>query len=188
LQHAWATSLEIIDTLEGIELKTSMEGQEEWRRFFMISGQLVAHKEKACALEKKEVSDLVTELVTLEQKLEVRKKIFQYKLAIDITTGTPEAQRSLKTHQGMFLVILKNGDVKRKDGKIALKVTLTTFPQKQTEDALKELAMSEDDEEVMIAVLVAASDVRNLKKGIPKLFWLDRPVYEVSNQPNFPKT
>ena len=33
LQHAWATSLEIIDTLENIKLKTSNEGHEEWRRF-----------------------------------------------------------------------------------------------------------------------------------------------------------
>ncbi|HGU1538836.1 TPA: GTP pyrophosphokinase, partial [Escherichia coli] len=41
LQHAWATSLEIIDTLENIKLKTSNEGHPEWRRFFYLSGCLV---------------------------------------------------------------------------------------------------------------------------------------------------
>ena len=40
LQHAWATSLEIIDTLEGIKLKTSMEGHPEWRRFLKSLGNL----------------------------------------------------------------------------------------------------------------------------------------------------
>lgn len=48
LQHAWATSLEIIDTLEGIKLKTSTQGHDEWRSFFRVAGLLVAHEDKAC--------------------------------------------------------------------------------------------------------------------------------------------
>ncbi|MCV5264143.1 GTP pyrophosphokinase, partial [Escherichia coli] len=33
LQHAWATSLEIIDTLEQTKLKTRTEGDQKWRKF-----------------------------------------------------------------------------------------------------------------------------------------------------------
>lgn len=51
LQHAWATSLEIIDTLKQINLKTSLSGHTSWRRFFSIAGKLVAHDEGAALLE-----------------------------------------------------------------------------------------------------------------------------------------
>lgn len=171
LQHAWATSLEIIDTLEGVALKTSLEGHKKWRRFFKIAGQLVAHKEKACEIENSdELEQLSNELIVLEEELNVRRKLFQYRFAIDITTNKSDKLKKLRTHQGMFLVTVRRGATKKEDDEITLDVEIKVFDPKNMENAFIELADNEANIEVMITVLVAAKDVRNLKKAYPNYF------------------
>lgn len=71
LQHAWATSLEIIDTLENIDLKTSMDGHQQWRRFFYIAGMLVAHDEGASILSSEQLLEYQKEIADLEHQLSV---------------------------------------------------------------------------------------------------------------------
>lgn len=169
LQHAWATSLEIIDTLEGIKLKTSLEGHPEWRRFFYLAGRLVAHSEKSCVIQEIEIPPLVNELIQLEDKLEVRKKLSHYSLAIQLTTNNKNLPRRIMTHQGMFLVRIHRPE-KKEDGKYAINTNLIAYSPKDIKDALKELARCEADPEIMISVLVAAGDVRSLKKAYPNYF------------------
>lgn len=170
LQHAWATSLEIIDTLEDVKLKTSMEGHEKLRRFFKVAGQLVAHKEKACVLDKRESSELVTELTNLEKELNIRSKLFNYKIAIDVTANNSDLPKSLRSHQGMFLVTLKKNDITHDGGEVTLDVRARAFSPKETEEAFVELASKESDNDFIIAVLVSANEVRNLKKAYPNYF------------------
>jgi len=167
LQHAWATSLEIIDTLEGIKLKTSVEGHQNWRRFFCLAGMLVAHDEKSCELSLDELPSIVKELTELEKGLYVRKKLVEYNLAIRITTDKNSVPRSVLIHQGMFLVKVQRGE---KDGKKKLHILLQSFSPKETDHALLELAASEVDPNVFLSVLVSAGDVRSLKRAYPNFF------------------
>lgn len=169
LQHAWATSLEIIDTLEGIKLKISMEGHPEWRRFFCLAGRLVAHKEKSCIIAEAEIPPIIEELKELEAKLEVRKKLAHYSFAIRLTTDKKNLPRRIMTHQGMFLVKVHRPE---KDGedKYKIETSLVAYSPEDLKEALKELAKCEADSELTISVLVAAGDVRTLKKAYPNYF------------------
>lgn len=169
LQHAWATSLEIIDTLEGIKLKISMEGYPEWRRFFCLAGRLVAHTEKSCIIEESEIPPLVEELRELEAKLQVRNKLVHYSLAIRITTDKKNLPRRIMTHQGMFLVTIHRPK-KDEDGSYTINTNLVAYSPKDLKKALKELAKCESNSNIMISVLVAAGDVRSLKKAYPNYF------------------
>ena len=172
LQHAWATSLEIIDTLEGIKLKTSMDGHPEWRRFFEIAGQLVAHTEESCFIPSDELSTMVDELIELESNLKVRKKLSDYNLAIQVTTDTDLIPKRAQRHQGMFLVVLFKAerDEEKEKKEYVVKLNLTAYALKHVDRALQDLAKKEADKNVVIAVLVSAGDARNLKKAYPNYF------------------
>ena len=169
LQHAWATSLEIIDTLEDIKLKTSMEGHLEWRRFFYLSGLLVAHAEKSSLISEEDLPNLIEELRNIESELGVRRKLSHYSIAIRVTTDKKNLPRRIMTHQGMFLVKLSHAS-KKENEKLTLSLNLIAFGPKEMEAALRSLAESEADKNVMVSVLVAAGDVRVLKKAYPNYF------------------
>lgn len=164
LQHAWATSLEIIDTLEGIKLKTTTENYEEWRRFFFIAGSLVAHDEKAEILDDNKLKELRIELKHLEERLSVIKKIDKYALVIDITTGDHMKGDYSKLKQGFFLVELSKTD----DGRIYGGVR--AYKQKQAEIAVQDLNESEKNNYSFLSALVSVGDVKNLKKAYPNYF------------------
>lgn len=173
LQHAWATSLEIIDTLENIKLKTSSVGHPEWRRFFRIAGMLVAHDEKFCMLLPEEIAPLQEELRSLERGLSVRRKLSGYNLAIKVSTDKKNLPKRALAHQGMFLVLLKKNDVDKPDDPSFL-VTLNAYSQREVDQAFSDLALSEENSDVVISVLVSAGDVRNLKKAYPNYFGSSR--------------
>lgn len=169
LQHAWATSLEIIDTLEGIKLKTSMEGFPEWRRFFYLAGRLVAHNEKSYTINGSDFSPLLEEFKELEAKLEVRNKLANYSFAIRIITDENNIPKRTMMHQGMFLVKV-NLPKSDEEGKYRIITRLTPYRPEDLKRAMKELAVCEANPEIMMSVLVAAGDVRTLKKAYPNYF------------------
>lgn len=169
LQHAWATSLEIIDTLEGIKLKTSLEGYPEWRRFFYLAGRLVAHNEKSCIINESEIISIVDELKQLEAKLEVRNKLTRYSFAIRIITDKKNVPKRVMMHQGMFLVKVNRPD-KTDEGDYIITTKIEPYSPNDLTSAMKELAACEANPEIMISVLVAAGDVRTLKKAYPNYF------------------
>lgn len=171
LQHAWATSLEIIDTLENINLKTSLTGHEDLREFFKLSGQLVAHEEKACELSDTEKTKIRKRLKELENQLTIIAKLGKYNLAIQMVTSTQKLPRRVQKHQGLFLVNMSvPKKVKGKKNEMNISVELTGFSPKDTEMALSELAKSEGDKNIMISVLISAGDARSLKKAYPNYF------------------
>lgn len=166
LQHAWATSLEIIDTLEQINLKTSHEGHEKWRQFFSVAGRLVAHQETACVIDNQtELNNLRIELSHLSNELEVIAKIARYTLAINFTTNEKASKKS-KSGQGMFLVKMYHPNKEKKE----IKVTVEFFRLKDSSIALEHLNEADLDENIAISALVSASDVRALKQAYPNYF------------------
>ncbi|MFI3035722.1 GTP pyrophosphokinase [Atlantibacter hermannii] len=171
LQHAWATSLEIIDTLENIKLKTSSEGHPEWRRFFYLAGCLVAHDEKACILKENILENYRNELKQLENNLSVRKKLNTYTFALNLTSDKTLKKELPKNHKGYFLVTMKNA--KNDSGEVISKrfiVTIKAFRTKEADEAIKNLNLDDSDPEVSIAVLVATDNIKSLKKAYPNYF------------------
>lgn len=174
LQHSWATSLEIIDTLMGIELKTSHGGHEKLRRYFSLAGQLVAHHEQLCTITQEGLEKLCLELYQLETELHVLTKLAQYTLAINFTTGTQVPKKALNSNC-MFLVEMKPDEhqkpIEKETKKILkLEVGITRFNSKQSHIALKALNESELKENIVLSVLLSASDIRMLKKAYPNYF------------------
>lgn len=164
LQHAWATSLEIIDTLEQTNLKTSHDGHEKWREFFALAGKLVAHHETACIIEdQKKLNSLRVRLADLSNQLEVIPKIARYTLAINFATDKKILKRS-KNGQGMFLVKMYHPDEE------GIRVTVEFFRLKDSDSALERLNEADLDETIAISALVSASDVRALKQAYPNYF------------------
>lgn len=171
LQHAWATSLEIIDTLENIKLKTSSEGHLEWRRFFYLAGCLVAHDEKACLLDKDVVKAYQEELKDLEHNLAVSRKLSTYTFALSLTSNETMKKQLPKNHKGYFLVTMKN--VKNESEELSSKrfiVSVKAFRTKEADEALHALNQDDADPEVSIAVLVATDNIKSLKKAYPNYF------------------
>ncbi|MEZ9954281.1 RelA/SpoT domain-containing protein [Vibrio splendidus] len=167
LQHSWATSLEIIDTLEGINLKTSVSGHDKWRRFFEVSGQLVAHKEDLHRLENSEYFNLLAELNSLSHELDPIGKLSRYSLAINISSmsSIPQSKRSGK---GLFLISmpLHKGDDEQEE----YSVTVDFFPRNESDQAIEGLNKAELNPDILMCVLVSAEGVRNLKQAYPNYF------------------
>jgi ppGpp synthetase/RelA/SpoT-type nucleotidyltranferase len=163
LQHAWATSLEIIDTLENLKLKTSTDGHQDWRRFFYIAGRLVAQEEQAFAIPETEIMPLINELRVLEEKLQVSKCMNKFSLAIKVVTHGSKTKVSgdITNHRGMFLIVMT------RDNSNSLNVNLTPYDTNDSDSALRALEENELKQEVLIAVLVSASDVKKLEKAYP---------------------
>lgn len=166
LQHAWATSLEIIDTLEGIALKTSLENHEEWREFFYLAGKLVAHKEGFCVLEETTLWDVATSCHNISISLDVWGKLSKYEFAISITTDSDVVPTNALNKNGLFLIRVTKDAVKNK----TYEVSVRSFSSDEASVALESLNESELNDDYFLAVLVSAEGVRSLKQAYPNYF------------------
>lgn len=173
LQHAWATSLEIIDTIMQINLKTSMDGHDNWRRFFSVAGQLVAHDEKAITLLPEQLAAYQRELNELENELDVTGKLLKFSLAIKATTSRKNAHIR-NNMAGMCLVVMRKEDANKvkenEDGTVSLLLQTKIFKMDETHEALKALNESELDPSILLSVLLSTSDAKTLKKAYPNYF------------------
>ncbi|MHC9060972.1 RelA/SpoT domain-containing protein [Pantoea sp. y20] len=167
LQHAWATSLEIIDTLENIKLKTSSDGHESWRRFFYISGCLVAHAEKACLLPNEQVLKFREELRTLEKELSALKKLGSYAFSLSVTSDNEIKSKIPKNLKGHYLVTMRRIKDDLDDGQVKFSVSVAAYRLNQADEALEALKRDDANPEVPIAVLLATDSVKSLKKAYP---------------------
>ncbi|CCN48922.1 GTP pyrophosphokinase (modular protein) [Vibrio nigripulchritudo MADA3029] len=166
LQHAWATSLEIIDTLETSDLKTSVSGHEKWRKFFYLFGLLVAHAEGMSKLDPIRFFDVITEATKLEGELNVQRKLNEYSIAINYTSDF-NLPASEKDGKGLFLLIVKPSE--KKDG---VNLTVSYYPRKSAPIAIKELNDAELKEDISMSVLVSAEGTKTLRKAYPNYFGL----------------
>lgn len=85
LQHAWATSVEIVDAFTKQALKSS-HGRQEWLRFFALIGSLFARAEKTSPVPDAPIdrNQLMTELHALVKLLDVNKIFLGYANALDV--------------------------------------------------------------------------------------------------------
>ncbi|MFA0046705.1 RelA/SpoT domain-containing protein [Vibrio sp. 10N.261.51.F11] len=167
LQHAWATSLEIIDTLKGMNLKTSRDGHQNWRRFFALAGKLVAHHEGLCKVEPDELLQVRKELTALDEVLEVRREITRYVLGISFAHHKSVKKRN---GDGLYLIMFPEPKVDEKSSEIQLNVQVATYSRKESELALARLNESELDDSILLSVLVSAPNARILKQAYPNYF------------------
>ena len=169
LQHAWATSLEIVDTLEHIDLKTSLDGHEKWRRFFYVAGMLVAHDEGANPLQHEQLKAFEIELFELENHLNVLQKLLTFSVGIK-ATETDKKILNPKHNFGMCLITISKKDFQITGNRIKLQAGVEAFKQSEAQVALKALNESENNSDIYLSVLLSTSDVRNLKKAYPNYF------------------
>ncbi|WP_318463632.1 RelA/SpoT domain-containing protein [Photobacterium leiognathi] len=173
LQHAWATCLEIIDTLECIELKTSMHGHPLWREFFSIAGQLVAHQQKAHILDNQDLKDKQTRLRELENELDVIAKLHNFTIAMNAASKKLTKYKSLK-NIGMCLVHITIDDLNKakihESGNYLVPVNVKIYEEKDTSSALADLNELEKSGDTRLCVLLAAKNVNTLKKAYPNYF------------------
>ncbi|WP_217645556.1 RelA/SpoT domain-containing protein [Oceanisphaera psychrotolerans] len=173
LQHAWATSLEIIDTLEQIELKTSMGGHPLWREFFSVAGKLVAHDEKAYELDKSDMEHLEERLHELEVQLDATRKLTTFSVGIQAATHGLKELKSPK-NIGMCLVTLHSNSLSSakfiSENSFKMDVGVKTFKLDQTPEALSELNECEKDPDILMCVLLSAKNAQSLKKAYPNYF------------------
>ncbi|WP_071058663.1 RelA/SpoT domain-containing protein [Pelistega sp. MC2] len=77
LQHYWATAVETLGIIEKSSFKTG-EGNEEFKHFFKLVSVLFAHSEKKTVLDRYRdtpIKDIISEIVTLERKLQIFTKL-----------------------------------------------------------------------------------------------------------------
>lgn len=166
LQHAWATSLEMYDSLGGFNLKTSMDGNENLRRFFFLTGSLVAHYEKPY-LELDQLHCYINELIELEALLEVRKHLLGFAVAAEHDSDPFYVDPNVIKKSHLYLVCLK---VVREGETYKVLRKVAYFNSAEEELAFSELAKAEDEGENLVSVLLSASSVRRLKKAYPNYF------------------
>lgn len=166
MQHAWATSLEIIDTLEGINLKTSIENHTEWRTFFELAGKLVAHKEGFAKLEGHIYDVTLMNCTQLSVDLHVWSKLSKYELAITLSTDSDIVPAHRLNSNGLFLIRITNEAFLNKTYEVDMKF----FSNDESSIALELLNESELDDKYLVAVLVSAEGVRALKQAYPNYF------------------
>jgi len=174
LQHAWATSLEIIDTLEQIKLKTSHDEYPEWRRLFSIAGKLVAHEDGAIVIDNEQLLKLRSELKYLENQLNLLKKLFAFSIGIKATTSK-QVKKLNKKNMGMSLVVMRKQDFKpHKIGEnkfeIKMQIGVEIFGKNKSHEAIQKLNKVELEEDIVVAVLLSTADAKSLKKAYPNYF------------------
>lgn len=170
LQHAWATSLEIIDTLERINLKTSHVGHEDWREFFSLAGKLVAHKEGACIIKDDlELEELRLRLGFLVIKLDVVTKLTKYSLAIRVIEIN-EIKKTFKSSHGMFLLKVYMRTEEGDFDESGMEVVIEHFKMKDSSIGLQKLNQADLDPKVDISIFVEASSINSLKQAYPNYF------------------
>lgn len=157
LQHAWATAVETVDTLQKQALKIG-GGSPEWRRFFQLMGSVMAIREGATLVPGTPASEqqLVAELRELSGSLRPEEKLTSYKKLITQTTERISGAK-------YFLLELRPSEQK---------VEVTGFKKGEVDEAtnryleLEKLLGERGDE----AVLVSVGSFSDLLQAYPNYF------------------
>ena len=159
MQHAWATAVETLGTIENKSFKSG-EGPDSYKRFFKIVSALFSMEENSPVLDElKDLSrsELIAELNNLENDLSIITKL----RGIAITSRHIESSAVMSDY---FVMILN---------KQSNKLQLVPFTKKQIEMAESFYSLQEKDSQAdsnLSVVLVSAGDIKNLKKAYPNYF------------------
>jgi hypothetical protein len=159
LQHAWATAVETVDIFTAQSIKTG-GGRDEWRRFFVLMGSVMAGMERrpACPNTPADPRDLRRELRQAAHDLDVRKVLRGWTSALNVLP-TQTAQDA-----GVYLLYV---DAKEDTVKI------TGFDDADQAKASEVYLNTEKmikDKPWAQAVLVSAGSVQALRSAFPNYF------------------
>lgn len=160
-QHAWATAVETVDTLLSQSLKTG-GGTDTWRRFFALMGTAISLREGTPSVpDTPSGGELVAELRSLNQQLEVERTLTALGVGVVGTKGP-------KLDQAFFLLELEPQ---------AKSLRVTSYPQSESAKASQAyLAAEERLHGNGNAVLVSVEDVAALRRAYPNYF-LDTKIF-----------
>jgi hypothetical protein len=166
LQHAWATSVETVDTFLKQALKAS-QGDERWLRFFALMGSAIAHRERTPLVPDTpaEKGELLQELRKLARELEVARNLESFSAVLRIE----EEQASLPGTRYYLLVLQPKEQTLNVSGYQAGELEKAT-------DAYLEMERSLAGQPGAAAVLVAAESLVALRRAFPN-FYLDTHVF-----------
>lgn len=158
LQHAWATTVEVVDTITRDAIKTG-GGAPQWRRFFALMASAMASVERRPLVPAtpENKSELHAEIAHLADELQVERRLQTYVVSVETDqhiTGE---------------IYLLNLDF------VAQVVSVRPFPAKAMAEASAAYLAAEKanaNNPNMNAVLVTLDDLRKLRSAYPN-YYLD---------------
>jgi hypothetical protein len=167
LQHAWATAVETVGTLQRQALKSS-QGDEEMLRFFALASTAFALREETAPVPNTPVShhEMAAELQDLSQKLDLANRLGAYGQAMRFLSNPQHG----KGESHYFLIELNPGQKS---------VEVTTF--KLSESVLANAKYLETEKKIKAmpgseAVLVSVDSLETIRRAYPNYF-LDTHVF-----------
>lgn len=160
LQHAWATGVEIVGTMRGENLKAG-QGNKKWLELFQYLSSIIALLEDQPVLPQHRKKDLDAKKLfhmaySLSENLKAEDTIQAWVTAIEGTTN----DKKLKNAYYNILRIDRDKRV----------VHITGFRKDKLEDAVNMLSRLEEEQSDLQPVLVAAGDIKSLKRAYPNYF------------------
>jgi ppGpp synthetase/RelA/SpoT-type nucleotidyltranferase len=160
LQHAWATSVEIIDAFLGKSLKTTLvtEGDKH-AEFFRYASSIMADREFLPRIQKHTAltsTELIQKLLKLDSELRVADNLDAFRIAI------PDQPSKQKSHYRILIL-------DRKSKNIAIHI----YPEKKFDEAnseYAELEMKYKEDPAMDIVFVQAGTMEEVKRAYPNYF------------------
>lgn len=167
LQHAWATAVETVGTLQQQALKSS-QGEKDWLRFFALAGSAFAFREGTVPVPGTPDSyrDLVSEMRDYVRSLDLAKRLQAYGHAMKFLSN-PQHDRS-DNHYFLLEMNPAQRSVQVTTFKFA-ESTLANQKYLEIERKLKNVAGAE-------AVLVSVDSLEAVRKAYPNYF-LDTEVF-----------
>ncbi|PID31369.1 hypothetical protein CR983_01510 [Candidatus Saccharibacteria bacterium] len=152
LQHAWATSVEVVGTMRHENLKSSM-GDKTWLELFQCMSSIIAQIENQPALPQHNgwnTRKLYRHTCSLVQKLN----------AIDVMRGWVTGMRWINERSRSYYTILTI-DLDKK------LVMVLGFSRRELDQANARLKKLEEVSKNNQPVLVAAGDIKSIKRAYP---------------------
>jgi ppGpp synthetase/RelA/SpoT-type nucleotidyltranferase len=163
LQHAWATCVEMIDIFEKTQLKTRLDGDEQYREFFKLAAHLMAADEGADCYTPQMCDKFRNDMIELDRLLDIINKLEDYKI---VTKAAGNDDTDNKNLDGQMLISLcEPGDVTGE-----LIVSRKYFSKAKAREAVEEYHRLENDPGFTAVVLVLVKSVEDLKKAYPNYF------------------
>jgi hypothetical protein len=159
--HAWATSVEIVDTFTRQSLKTG-GGSDDWRRFFRLMATAVALSERSPgAPDTPRGAALKTELKALRASLRVWDVLSGYRVGLNVMAKPP------KDAYWFVLVLDWN----------ARKLQAFNYSRPQLAEAQARYQQIEGERRDGVdAVLVSVDQAKNLRRAYPN-YYLDSSIF-----------
>lgn len=161
LQHAWATAVEVVDTITDQALKSS-RGKRDWLRFFSLMGTAIALLERAPPVPDTPTEDveLRKQLVGLANDLQVESRLDTYTAVFDPPS---QVMGEIKAkHHKYFLLDL---DLKTK------RIRFWSYPARELERASSDYLDAERDAAGSAdIVLVSVDSLAALRRAYPNYF------------------